>query len=428
MRNPLKYRFYALRFGLVWSLAALIFWTALPVCAHTRADELGSDKGHETAGASTVSYSQLVKVSPALSFTAKQMALFIQDYYAWPGQDISNLIATATSVNAYSITYRTHNAAGQAITASGLVALPSPANALYPIVQYHHGTQFNNQDVPSNPLRSPEALCTMALFAAHGYVLSLPDYPGQGEGHTPHPYLQARPMAKASADMLKAVAELCSRLKVNTNSQLFICGLSEGGYATMALQRLIESDPAVEPFQLTASAPMAGPYDLRAEWRYLTTANPPGSTPILAHSYLSYKKAYLLKDSMASVFLAPYDRTVTSIDNGRHDENEMNQMLPKTIQELMRPSFLAAVTSGEHVLDEEMEGNSTFNFKPSTPTRLYHGRDDELVPFSISETTCAHMRQLGASDVEVVDIGSGVSHEYSFIPSTLMAKQWFDSF
>ena len=131
---------------------------------------------------------------------------------------------------------------------------------------------------------------------------------------------------------------------------------------------------------------------------------------------------------MKDVFIAPYDKKVLSIDDGTHDGHEMYKLLPKTIKEVMRGSFLEAVASGEHPLDEEMEGNSTFNFLPVTPTRLYHARDDELAPFSMSETVCAHMKQLGATDVEVVNVGGGVGYEESFFPSTLRAKQWFDTF
>ena len=94
----------------------------------------------------------------------------------------------------------------------------------------------------------------------------------------------------------------------------------------------------------------------------------------------------------------------------------------------MRGNFLAAVASGKHPLDQAMEGNNTYNFLPVTPTRLYHGLDDNLVPYSMSEMTCARMRLLGARDVEVVNVGAGFGHEASIIPSFLMAKKWFDSF
>jgi len=370
----------------------------------------------------------LVSAELTSSFTAKQIAAMIRKYVVWPGHEemVNKLIASATAVDAYTITYLTLDVVGQTTVASGLVAVPSPAGSIYPIVQYHHGTQFNNQDVPSNIKRSPEASILLALFSSQGYVTSLPDYLGQGEGEPPHPYLQSGPMATATADMLKAVSELCTQLGVKTTSKLFICGLSEGGHTTLALQKHIETDPDAQPFQLTASAPMAGPYDVRGEWNYLVQSNPPGATPLLVHFYLSFKRAYGFEETLQDVFISPYDQWVETIDNGTLDGHQMYELLPKTTQEIMHADFLAAVESGRHPLYQAMEENNTYNFLPRTPTRLYHGSDDKLVPYSISELTCARMKLLGAADVEVVNVGA-YRHEASLIPSLLMAKEWFES-
>ena len=194
----------------------------------------------------------------------------------------------------------------------------------------------------------------------------------------------------------------------------------------MALQRRIEQDAAAQPFQLTASVPIAGPYDMPAAWRFLSNTSAPGCSPLIAHLYMSYKRIYGFKDNLRNVFVPAYDRYITKIDNGRYNGNEMYMMLPKTVKEMMRGAFLDAVASGEHPMDEALAGNSTFRFAPVTPTRLYHGIDDELLPYSMSEMTCAYMKQLGAKDVEVVNVGAGIGHEKSIIPSFLLAKRWFD--
>jgi len=376
----------------------------------------------------TLSRTVLLSAELTNSFTAEQIAATIKKSVVWPGHEetVNKLIASATAVDAYTITYRTLDVIGQTTVASGLVGVPSPVSNTYPLVQYHHGTQFNNQDVPSNVTRSPEAPILLVLFSAQGYVTSLPDFLGQGKGEPPRPYLQSGPMATASADMLKAVSELCMLLDVKTTSQLFICGLSEGGHATLALQKHIETEPDAQPFQLTASAPMAGPYDVRGEWNYLVQSNPPGATPLLVHLYLSFKRTYGFEETLQDVFISPFDEQVETIDNGTLDGHQMYEVLPKTAQEIMHADFLAAVESGIHPLCQAMEENSTYNFLPRTPTRLYHGSDDKLVPYSISELTCARMKLLGAADVEVVNVGA-YGHEASLIPSLLMAKEWFES-
>lgn len=358
----------------------------------------------------------------------------IQNNFAKADQDISNLQATATAVNAYRIRYRTLSVRGRSIIVSGLVAVPDPADGVYPVVQYQHCTQFDKSDVPSNPSETWESPSVMFLFAAHGYIVSMPDYIGQGKSRRRHPYMHAASMAVSSADMLKAVKELCERFEVKTDSRLFICGFSEGGHATMALQRYIESDGDAQPFQLIASAPIDGPYDIHQCWTKLCDESSPPTlcTPIATRIYMSYRRIYRFKEKMRNVFQQEYYRKIRKIDNGRHNAGDMLDDLPETVQKLMNKDFLAEVRSGEHPLAEAMTENNTYDFLPVTPTRLYHSNSDELVPYATSEMTCAHMKSLGASDVDVVDSGDHTiddsSHLGSFYSSLPMIKEWFDTF
>ena len=48
---------------------------------------------------------------------------------------------------------------------------------------------------------------------------------------------------------------------IQFNNQLSLVGYSEGGYATLAAQKMMEQDYPYE-FDITISFPMAGPYDL----------------------------------------------------------------------------------------------------------------------------------------------------------------------
>ncbi|MBF0496935.1 MAG: hypothetical protein HQK58_10250 [Deltaproteobacteria bacterium] len=363
-------------------------------------------------------------------YSAQQVAEVIKVGFSETGEDLSDLINTSTAVKAYIIEYYIINIDGGMIVASGLVAVPNPATAEYPAVSYLHGTMFNNQDVPSNPDRphSQEALPTVALFAGHGYVAVLPDYIGQGRGtKVPHPYLHADSMATSTADMLTAARELCTQLSIKMNSRLFICGLSEGGHATLALQRYLETSTAPQPFHLTASAPFAGPYSLPKAWEFWQT-NPPGVSPLAVHLILSYKAIYGFKDSLSEIFKPPYDTTNEKIDDGTHDGEEMYDMLPKKLQELLQEAFLGRVNAKTHPFYDEMEENSVYDFAPKTPTRLHHAINDELLPYSMSIFTRDHMISLGAKNVEVVIVGPQWSHVSSFLPCMLSAKRYFDTF
>jgi alpha-beta hydrolase superfamily lysophospholipase len=379
---------------------------------------------------------QLVSARLIKNFTDAEMASEINTSFANLGQDISDLTSNAVAVNSYAIRYRTLNYNGKKIIVSGMVAFPASGDGVYPVVQYQHCTQFNKKNVPSNPSRNWESLPTMALFAAQGYIVSMPDYIGQGRSKKRHPYMHAESIAVSCSDMLKAVAELCTKLNINTDSRLFICGFSEGGHATMALQKHIEETPDAQPFQLTASAPIDGPYKVYDCWNKitLTLTAPELCAPIAARMYLSFRKIYKFKEKLRDVFFSPRNRQLRQIDRGKYDPDpdpddpdDPDDFFNKSVQDIMHKSFLEEVTSREHPMYSAMEQNNTYDFLPLTPTRLYHAESDELVPYSMSEMVCSHMKSLGAEDVEVVN-SEASSHLKSFFPSMLMAKRWFDTF
>jgi len=388
----------------------------------------GSSSGNEEGDNSLDYAGKLVQYQLVGEYPADQISSLIMETYSGTGEDLSDLVATSTPVRAYRIEYLTTNLDESLITVSGLMAVPFPADGVYPVVQYHHGTQFNNEDVPSNPVRSHEAPPIMALFAGHGYVASMPDYIGQGVSKVLQPYLHANSEATSSADMLKAVKELCDLLGIKLNSKLFITGLSHGGHATMALQRYLETTDAEQPFVLTASVPIAGPYHLPMLWDFLLEKAPPGCSPLAVHLILAYKEIYEMDDPLNDIFKSPYDSQVLTIDNGTYNGDEMYQMLPTTLQGLCQEGFLQKVDGGAHPFYLGMEENNTYDFVPVTPTKLFHAISDELVPYSMSELTFNYMIANGAKDLELVNTGTNVGHVGSFFPSTLRAKRWFDTF
>ncbi len=370
---------------------------------------------------------KLINSELVASFTADDANSVIEGYYTPWGIDVEDLLDSSTDIDAYAIEYYTTDIDGQLIVVSGLVSIPSPADGVYPVVQYHHGTQFNNDDVPSNFERSDEAAITSALFAAHGYVTSLPDYIGQGASGVNHPYFHSESVARCSADMLKAVKELCNDLNISVSGKLFICGLSEGGHATMALQQYLETTDSEQAFDLAGSAPIAGPYDIPVCWNFWYENSPRTCSPLAAHLILSYMEIYGSDDTLDDIFIPPYNTTITDIDDGTYNSDEMYEMLPKTLPELLQAEFLASVNSGGHPISEEMELNNTYNFGLITPTRLFHARDDEQAPYAVSEIAYKEMSFLGASDLQLIDLGSDIDHVSSIFSGTFLAKEWFDT-
>jgi hypothetical protein len=167
----------------------------------------------------------------------------------------------------YHIQYATVGGAGEATTASAVLMIPSGVGANCsgerPIVLYAHGTTtdraFNMAD-----LQNAETISLAALFASQGYIVVAPNYAGYDTSALPyHPYLIADQQSKDMIDALTAARTalpLASLTTVKDNGQLFVTGYSQGGYVAMATHRAMQA----AGMNVTASAPMSGPYALAA--------------------------------------------------------------------------------------------------------------------------------------------------------------------
>ena len=87
---------------------------------------------------------KLVNSTRVMDFTATEVASVIMEYFSGTGIDVTDMIKQSCPVSAYTIEYCTKDTNGSWIIASGLAAFPASADGVYPVVQYHHGTQFNN--------------------------------------------------------------------------------------------------------------------------------------------------------------------------------------------------------------------------------------------------------------------------------------------
>jgi hypothetical protein len=167
----------------------------------------------------------------------------------------------------YHIEYQTVGGAGEATTASAVLMIPSGLGAnctgARPIVLYAHGTTtdraYNMAD-----LQNAETISLAALFASQGYIVVAPNYAGYDTSTLPyHPYLIADQQSKDMIDALtaaRAALPLASLTTVEDNGQLFVTGYSQGGYVAMATHRAMQA----AGMNVTAAAPMSGPYALAA--------------------------------------------------------------------------------------------------------------------------------------------------------------------
>jgi len=305
------------------------------------------------------------------------------------------------AVKAYKIVYHTIDVNGNKIKASGLLAIPQKApSAKSSLLSYQHGTIFLDRQAPSI---SQSTINTIMRFAGTGYVISAADYIGYGESKGRiHPYMHASSLASASVDMLRASKAFLQSKNIHLNNKLFLAGYSEGGYATLALQKSLQENYANE-FTVTASAAGAGAYDLTETAKTFADKTRNEKPAYVSFLLKSYDTIYAL-NSVNSMFQPQYVNVVNSVFDGNHSSGTINAKLAKDTNKLLKPDFLQALRgSGDHKIKSKLALNNIYDWKPTAPTRFFHSPHDEIVPYANSQKAFDTMRANGASNVSLGD-------------------------
>ncbi|AUD00669.1 phospholipase [Spirosoma pollinicola] len=322
-------------------------------------------------------------------------------------------------VKAYRLEYTTTNTDGQKIKASGALIIPDVPTAV-PLLSMQHGTITSENDAPSNFRSSSEAYSFGSVFASQGYIISAPDYIGYGASKDlPHTYEQRNGLATASLDMLRATRDFLSDQKVNWDKRLFIAGYSEGGYATMSLQKKIEEEADTE-FNLVASSCGAGAYDKPAFMKEIINNQTTG-VDYINRLYIwvlqTYDRIYGLNRPMSAYFKEPYATQITVQGKDVSVNVSLNQ--------IFTDSFKQGINDGtDKAFLEAVQDNDVHDWKPRTPTRLYHGDADEIVDFLNSQNAYDAMQKRGATSVQLIRI-PGATHATGILAFILGTYDFF---
>ncbi|MDH5632174.1 MAG: prolyl oligopeptidase family serine peptidase [Gammaproteobacteria bacterium] len=342
----------------------------------------------------------------------------------------------AYDVTAYKIVYSTPDADGNLVSVSGLITAPvKDPGATSPLISLQHGTLFLNK-APSSMAGGAETAPEVSyadiavMFASQGYVVAAANYIGYGDtSGVMHPFIHARTLASTTVDMLHATATLATRNQLKLNGQLFLAGYSEGGYATLAAQRSLENDFAVE-FPITASAPAAGPFDMSTTAMAIVAST---SLPVPAYVGFvlkAYDTAYNF-NRIPDYFQAPYVDAINNSFDGTLNKEEINALLTTVTADLFNPAFRADfLGSGEGPLKSAIAENDIYNWAPVTMTRFFHGPDDVSVPYFNTPLAVASMQANGAADVDSVDCylgGLPTTHSNCFFPYFTYANSLFST-
>jgi len=264
------------------------------------------------------------------------------------------------------------------------------------------------------------------ITAAEGYVTCIPDYLGLGDSQEMHPYLVGDVLAGNVRDMIRAVRAYMKTHDLQETGDLFLAGYSEGGYVTLATHRLLETQLPLEGLQVKASAPMAGPYDLKMTFDTILSYHTYATPVFIVYCLTAYDEVYHW-NRLDQFFQAPYASLFPGVFDGTHSSSEINDMLPLRLQDLLQPDILDGYRSGtEKQILEALVKNSLLGWGPQAPVRFYHGDADTTVPYCNAPVARDNLVDHGGRQVSLVTI-HGANHDGAVVPAYTGAVHWFDS-
>lgn len=323
----------------------------------------GGDDSADNSNEPAEERAELVSAKKIKSFTSTELSFADSEL-----NDTNQPDYAQYDVDLYKLVYTTLDADDKIVKASGLVAIPKKDSQVgSPLLSYQHGTIFYNAEAPSNDLA---ATAPPILLGSLGFVTIAADYVGYGESHRhPHPYLLQKPSAAVGIDLLIASKKWLGQQNIPLNSQLFLTGYSQGGYVTMAMHKALETLNDIT-MKVTAAVPAAGPYHIEE------------TLDILVDSlgFRSTNAERSLADTLANFI----GGQVTPDDTDIKYDNRI---------------FSYYIDEGAGGVAAE----NVHNWKATAPVRLFHGRDDDTVPFINASLALTAMQAKDSTDVQVIE-------------------------
>ena len=370
-----------------------------------------------------------------LSFSASAQTYELEGSYT--AAEISTLAATfgippniyqaEYGVDVYSLTYNMPYL-GESIEVSGAMFLPTgfPESCDLPVHTYMHGTVFERNQAPSF---MPFEAMLGYLMSSPGYIVLMPDYVGLGVSQLMHPYVQAKSEAEAGIYMMEAVESLGGELGFSFNDELFISGYSQGGHSAMAMAKEIHENYS-EQYEVTACAPMAGPYNMSEVQGPLSVAEDVYPYPaFFAYNVIGWNSYYgNIYESLDEIFQEPYASMLPDLFDGETSMAVINEALPTLTSELLQPGIVDEILNDpSHPYMLAAADNDVYDWVPTCHMQMYYCDADDVVYPENTTTTFEYMVEAGAENLGTFN-GGALDHSGCAGPSIFGGLIWMDQF
>ncbi len=330
-------------------------------------------------------------------------------------------------VTVYRVFYYTHNYQNNLITASGLIYVPEIINYFVPVVCYQHGTAIQKQEVPS--VTADMGYYVPFIMASEtGAIVCASDYIGLGFSDGVQHFYEPTEEANAVVDMLGSVQLLVNKTyhKLTFDYDIFLMGYSQGGHATLAAQRKLETRYSTQ-FHLKGSAPMASWFSLEKSSQFNVMKNPVDYPFSSAYAFLinSIQTTQQVYPSYSSIFIPSYDSLTNVLFDGAHTTGYVNTQFPVNFYTALQPAFSNDLNNdSENVFLRVAKKYDVINdWIPKTPTRFYHSSGDEIAFYDNSVIAYNTFKQKGGN-VDLLSLGN-VPHFEGNILGIERVREWF---
>ncbi len=359
----------------------------------------------------------------------------------------SALPAASKAVDLYKVNYRSQNEKGDSVILSGLIALPK-SDAPKGLVVYNHGTTADRNQSPSRwtgKANSSETELAAFAFASGGYAVAMPDYLGLGDDIGFHPYPLGAINSRSAIDLIEPARTIAARNGIALGSKLFVTGYSEGGAVAMWTVKELENKSGKQ-YDVTAAAPMSGPYDLSGATRKWLLASPTDQVGfVIRLDLLSYIVQSFHKNN--GVKLTDYFKPLMALTvseafkTNRSDENIIKRLAlaatlmraKNSLENVLENRFVEALQKSDlrDPIIKGLENNDVYDWSPSTPMLLVNLEDDKIVDPDNTDKAFRTMRKrgVGSDTLNRFIIKDGnLNHITAVAPALLQARRFFDEF